>query len=85
MVNNKYIFLGGLGYKQHISTEKIKKVLDSFNQMIEYMDSKNVLMIYPSDEISMKYIGSIKDSINELNIIHKHENKKRKICIDMYL
>jgi hypothetical protein len=42
------------------------------------MDSKNVLMVYPSDEILMKYVDSIKDIINELNIIHKHENKTKK-------
>ena len=46
--------------------------------MTEYMDSKNVLMIYPSDDISIKYIDSIKDIINECNIIHKHENKTKK-------
>ena len=78
MVDDKHIFLGGLGYKQHISIEKIKRVLKSFNEMTDYMDSKNVLMIYPSDEILMKYIDSIKDSISELNIIHKHENKTKK-------
>ena len=78
MVNNKHVFLGGLGYKQHISNEKIKKILGSFSQMTEYMDSKNVLMIYPSDEILMKYVDFIKNSINELNIIHKHENKTKK-------
>lgn len=78
MVNNKIVFLGGLGYKQHISNEKIKRVLKSFIDMTDYMDSKNVLMIYPSDEILMKYIDSIKDTMNELNIIHKHENKTKK-------
>ena len=35
-------------------------------------------MIYPSDEILMKYIDSIKDTVNELNIIYKHENKTKK-------
>lgn len=78
MVNNKIIFLGGLGYKQNISNEKIKRVLSSFCKMKNYVDSSQVVMIYPSDEILMKYIDSIKDTINELNIIHKHENKTKK-------
>ena len=78
MVNNKIVFLGGLGYKQNISNEKIKKVLESFCKMKNYVDNTKVAMIYPSDEILMKYIDSIKDTINELNIIHKHENKTKK-------
>ena len=78
MVNNKIVFLGGLGYKQKISNEKIKRVLESFCKMENYIDSTKVVMIYPSDEILMKYINSIKDTINELNIIHKHENKTKK-------
>jgi hypothetical protein len=78
MVNNKIVFLGGLGYKQNISNEKIKRVLSSFCKMKNYVDSKKVVMIYPSDEILMKYIDSIKDTMNELNIIHKHENKTKK-------
>ena len=78
MVNKKIVFLGGLGYKQNISNEKIKRVLESFCKMKNYIDSKKVVMIYPSDEILMKYIDSIKDTINELNIIHKHENKTKK-------
>ena len=78
MVNNKIVFLGGLGYKQHISNEKIKRSLASFCKMKQYIDSKNVLMIYPSDEILMKYIDSIKDTVNELNIIYKHEHKTKK-------
>ena len=78
MVNNKIVFLGGLGYKQNISNDKIKRVLESFCKMKNYIDSKKVVMIYPSDEILMKYIDSIKDTINELNIIHKHENKTKK-------
>tara|TARA_B100000963_G_C22295814_1_gene523419 strand:+ start:51 stop:479 length:429 start_codon:yes stop_codon:yes gene_type:complete len=76
MVNNKIVFLGGLGYKQHISNEKIKRVLESFSEMEPYMDSKNVLMIYPSDEILMKYIDSIENIVHELNIIYKHKTKK---------
>lgn len=78
MVNNKIVFMGGLGYKQKISNEKIKRVLTEFSKMDSYMDSKNVLMIYPSDEILIKYIDSIKDIMNELNIIYKHENKTKK-------
>jgi len=78
MVNKKIVFLGGLGYKQKISNEKIKRVLASFCKMKNYVDSKKVVMIYPSDEILMKYIDSIKDNVNELNIIHKHENKTKK-------
>ena len=78
MVNKKIVFLGGLGYKQKISNEKIKRVLESFCKMKNYIDSTKVVMIYPSDEILMKYIDSIKDTINELNIIHKHENKTKK-------
>jgi hypothetical protein len=78
MVNNKIVFLGGLGYKQKISNEKIKRVLASFCKMENYVDSKKVVMIYPSDEILMKYIDSIKDTVNELNIIYKHENKTKK-------
>ncbi len=78
MVNNKIVFLGGLGYKQNISNEKIKRVLDSFCKIKNYVDSKKVVMIYPSDEILMKYIDSIKDTMNELNIIYKHENKTKK-------
>ena len=78
MVNNKIVFLGGIGYKQNISNEKIKRVLSSFCKMTNYIDSKKVVMIYPSDEILMKYIDSIKDSMNEINIIHKHENKTKK-------
>ena len=78
MVNKKIVFLGGLGYKQNISNDKIKRVLGSFCKMENYVDSKKVVMIYPSDEILMKYIDSIKDTMNELNIIHKHENKTKK-------
>ena len=78
MVNNKIVFLGGLGYKQKISNEKIKRVIASFCKMENYIDSKKVVMIYPSDEILMKYIDSIKDTVNELNIIYKHENKTKK-------
>ena len=78
MVNNKIVFLGGLGYKQKISNEKIKRVLESFCKMKNYIDSKKVALIYPSDEILMKYIDLIKDNMNELNIIHKHENKTKK-------
>lgn len=78
MVNKKIVFLGGLGYKQNISNEKIKRVLESFCKMKNYIDSTKVVMIYPSDEILMKYIDSIKDNMNELNIIHKHENKTKK-------
>lgn len=78
MVNKKIVFLGGLGYKQQISNEKIKRVLNSFCKMKNYVDSTKVVMIYPSDEILIKYIDSIKDTINELNIIHKHENKTKK-------
>ena len=78
MVNNKIVFLGGIGYKQNISIDKIKRVLGSFSKMTHYMDSKNVVMIYPSDKILMKYIDSIEDSMNELNIIYKHENKTKK-------
>ena len=78
MVNNKIVFLGGLGYKQKISNEKIKRVLNSFCKMKNYVDSKKVVMIYPSDEILMKYIDSIKDTVIELNIILKHENKTKK-------
>jgi len=81
IVNNKIVFLGGLGYKQRISKEKIKRVLESFCKMKNYIDSKKVVMIYPSDEILMKYIDSIKEIMNELNIIHKHENKtKKNLC-----
>lgn len=81
MVNNKIVFLGGIGYKQNISTEKIKRVLSSFCKMKNYVDSKKVIMIYPSDEILIKYIDSIKDTMNELNIIYKHENKtKKNLC-----
>ncbi len=81
MVNNKIVFLGGIGYKQNISNEKIKRVLSSFCKMTNYIDSKKVVMIYPSDEILMKYIDSIKDTMNELNIIHRHENKtKKNLC-----
>ena len=81
IVNNKIVFLGGLGYKQRISKEKIKKVLESFCKMKHYIDNTKVLMIYPSDEILMKYIESIEDIMNELNIIHKHENKtKKNLC-----
>ena len=78
MVNNKIVFLGGLGYKQNISNEKIKRVLEYFCKMKNYVDNTKVAMIYPSDEILMKYIDSIKDTINELNIIHKYENKTKK-------
>ena len=78
MVNKKIVFLGGLGYKQKISNEKIKRVLASFCKMKNYVDSKKVVMIYPSDEILMKFIDSIKEIMNELNIIHKHENKTKK-------
>jgi hypothetical protein len=78
MVNNKIVFLGGLGYKQKISNEKIKRVLESFCKMKHYIDSTKVVMIYPSDEILMKFIDSIKEIMNELNIIHKHENKTKK-------
>ena len=78
MVNKKIVFLGGLGYKQKISNEKIKRVLESFCKMKQYIDSKKVVMIYPSDKILMKYIDSIKDTVNELNIIYKHENKTKK-------
>ena len=77
MVNKKIVFLGGLGYKQQISNEKIKRVLMSFCKMKNYIDSTKVVMIYPSDEILMKYIDSIKDTVNELNIIYKHENKTK--------
>ena len=81
MVNNKMVFLGGIGYKQKISNEKIKRVLSSFCKMTNYVDNTKVAMIYPSDEILMKYIDSIKDTMNELNIIHKHENKtKKNLC-----
>ena len=81
MVNNKLVFLGGLGYKQNISNDKIKRVIDSFCKMKQYTDSSNVVMIYPSDEISMKYIEIIEKTMNELNIIHKHENKtKKNLC-----
>ena len=85
MVNNKLVFLGGLGYKQNISNDKIKRVIDSFCKMKQYTDSSNIVMIYPSDEISMKYIEIIEKTMNELNIIHKHENKTRKIYVDVYL
>ena len=78
MVNKTIVFLGGLGYKPHISNEKIKRVLESFCKMKNYVDNTKVVMIYPSDEILMKYIDSIKDTINELNIIHKYENKTKK-------
>jgi hypothetical protein len=80
MVNDKMVFLGGLGYKQHISNDKIKRVLASFCKMKNYIDSdsKKVLMVYPSDEILMKYIESIKETMNELNIIHKYENNTKK-------
>jgi hypothetical protein len=78
MVNKKIVFLGGLGYKQKISNEKIKRVLASFCKMKNYVDSKKVVMIYPSDEILMKYIDSIKETVSELNIIYKHENKTKK-------
>jgi hypothetical protein len=81
MLNNKIVFLGGLGYKQNISNEKIKRVLASFCKMEQCIDSRNVVMIYPSDEILIKYIDSIKDTVNELNIIHKYENKtKKNLC-----
>ena len=81
MVNNKIVFLGGLGYKQNISNEKIKRVLASFCKMKNYIDNSKVVMVYPSDEILMKHIDSIKEIMNELNIIHKHENKtKKNLC-----
>ena len=81
MVNNKIVFLGGLGYKQNISNEKIKRVLESFCRMKNYVDNTKVVMIYPSDEILMKYIDSIEEIMNELNIIHKHEKKtKKNLC-----
>ena len=38
MVNDKIVFLGGLGYKQHISNDKIKRVLASFCKMKQYID-----------------------------------------------
>lgn len=78
MVNKKIVFLGGLGYKQNISNEKIKRVIESFCKMKNYVDNTKVVIVYPSDEILMKYIDSIKDTINELNIIHKYENKTKK-------
>ena len=78
MVNKKIVFLGGIGYKQNISNEKIKRVLESFCKMKNYVGNTKVVMIYPSDEILMKYIDFIKNIINELNIIHKHENKTKK-------
>ena len=77
ILNEQIVLLGGLGYKQHISNEKIKDVLRSFIKMNLYVDNKSILMIYPADELKEMHIESIKESVNELNIIYKHEEKTK--------
>jgi len=80
ILNEQIILLGCLGKKQQVSCEKIKDMLRLFIQMNNhvYVNHAEVLMIYLDDGLKTCHIDSIKESMNELNIIYKHEEKTKK-------
>ena len=79
IINDK--LLGGLGYKQHITKDKIKKILGEMIKTYEFEDDiargKSVLMIYSTD-LKETYIDSIKEIMYELNGTYKYTEKTAK-------
>jgi hypothetical protein len=81
IINDKLLVLGGLGYKQHITKDKIKKILGEMIKTYEFEDDiargKSVLMIYSTD-LKETYIDSIKEIMYELNGTYKYTEKTAK-------
>jgi hypothetical protein len=72
-INHKIIVLGGLGLKSEVTKEILKEVLNKMVQVRELqwvLQDNPILMIYAHDQMKA-HIESIRDSIYELNGIHK--------------